>query len=552
MEKKLESPGKKKLAERKVKVVRKQRRAGKAGIIKLIPLLLAAMFVLTACGTAGGSDTPLANMKELKIGVQTLPNTLDANASVSNAGIQVYYNIYDTLIMRKPFSEKLEFVPGLAQEWKQIDELTWEIKLRSGVKFHDGSTMDAEDVAYSMNRVIKEEDPSYATTHSYLLSNFKSFEPVDDLTVRAYMFKPEPLFEHLLSDPNAGVTSKEYVEKVGIDEAALKPITTAAYKVTSFEPGKNVVLERFNDFWGEKAPFEKVTFTLIPEISSRITALKNKEVDFITNIPPDQEAVFQGSQNIRLVGDVFPMYHIYRFNMSNPIMDDANLRAALDYAIDREALAKSIWEGKAEAATAFQFEDYGEPLYIKDMQDIKYDPEKAKELIKASDYNGETIQIYNRSDYYTYADLAAQAVIDMWKQIGVKAELVEVDDLSTVPPADMELRTWSNPLYYDDPMGVIERHWAPVGEASNTGDFIPSQEYIKQFEIARYSMDIKERTNAIAELLKFFRAETPFIYLYKPYESLAMDSSIKYEIPNNLRAHTLSLRGGEITVQSGK
>ncbi|WP_368654181.1 ABC transporter substrate-binding protein [Ornithinibacillus sp. 4-3] len=504
----------------------------------------------TASGSETGSDTPLKNMEELKIGAQTLPSTLDANASVSNAGIQVYYNIYDTLIMREPHAEELEFIPGLAEEWEQTDDLTWELKLRADVKFHDGTTMTAEDVAYSLNRVINEEDPSYATSHAYLLANIEEAEVVDDLTVRLHTFKPEPLMEHLLSDPNAGISAKAYSEEVGLDKASLEPVTTGPYKVTSFEPDQSIVLERFEDYWGEEAPFEKVTFTLIPEISSRATALQNNEVDFVTSIPADQEQIFEGNDSLRLIGTTYPMYHIYRFNMSNPIVADPNVRAALDYAIDRQTIVDTIWEGKAEAATSFQFEDYGEPLYLSDVENIEFDLEKAKELIAASDYDGETIEIYNTTNYYTYADLAAQTVIEMWKEIGVNAQLVEVESLSSVPNEEKEIRTWSNPLYYIDPMGVIERHWSPVGESVNSGDFIPSDEYIEQFEIARYSADENERADALRKMQEFYREETPYIYLYKPYEAIAMKENINYEIPSKLRAHTLGLRAGEISVNS--
>ena len=89
-----------------------------------------------------------ATDKVLKVATATLPETLDANASVSNAGIQVYYNIYDTLIMRDTSADEPTFLPGLAVRWEQVDDLVWEFKLRENVKFHDGTTMDAEDVCY--------------------------------------------------------------------------------------------------------------------------------------------------------------------------------------------------------------------------------------------------------------------------------------------------------------------------------------------------------------------------------------------------------------------
>lgn len=484
----------------------------------------------------------------LKVAVQSLPATLDASAAVSNAGIQVYYNIYDTLIMRDTSSEEVSYLPGLAESWKQVEELVWEIKLRDDVVFHDGSALDAEDVCYSLNRVINEEDASYATTHSYLLANFEKFEAVDELTVRAYTYNEEPLFESLLSDPNVGISSKEYCESVGLEEASLAPVTTAPYKVVSFEPGQSVVLERFDDYWGEAAPFERIEITCIPEIISRITALQNGEVDFITNIPPDQESMLESNSNVNIVGEVLDMYHIYRLNMSHELTDDANLRAALDYAIDRQSLVDTIWLGKAEVATTYQFEEVGD-LYLEEREgEITYDLEKAKELLEASDYNGEVIQLYDTTDYYTYADLAAQAVIDMWSQIGVNAEYIEADDLSTFAKEDMTLRTWSNPLYYVDPMGVLDRHWIPGGEANLCGHFVTTDEYIEQYNIARYSTDTEERKEALEYIYDYFRSETPFIYLYKPYESVAFSNTINYEIPNNVRSYTLGFRAGEISI----
>lgn len=489
-----------------------------------------------------------ATDKVLKVATATLPETLDANASVSNAGIQVYYNIYDTLIMRDTSADEPTFLPGLAVSWEQVDDLVWEFKLRENVKFHDGTTLDAEDVCYSMNRVINQEKADYLTAYSYLLSNFEKFEAVDDLTVRAYTKNTEPLIENLLSDPNVGISSKEYCESVGLDESGLAPMTTAPYKVVSFDPGHSVVLERFDEYWGEAAPFARIEITCIPEIISRITALQNGEVDFITNIPPDQETMLAGNTNVNIIGGVLPMYHVYRLNMTNELMDDANLRAALDYAIDRDTLVNTIWLGKAEAATGYQFEQCGEYYLEGRENEIAYDLEKAKELIAASDYNGEVIQIYNQTDYYTYADLAAQAVMEMWKEIGVNAQLVEAESLSTFTNEEQTIRTWSNPLYYQDPMGVLERHWSPEGAQVNTGHFVATEEYTEQFKIARYSTDSEERKEALGNLFDYYRSETPFIYLYRPYESVAVSTTLNYKIPSNARAYTLGFRAGEISV----
>jgi len=511
----------------------------------LLAVLSVALLLSLMAYSSAQAQSRNKNVEHFRIAVQAMPETLDANATISNVGAQVFYNIYDTLVMRDTHADEVKFIPGLAESWELIDELIWEIKLRPNVKFHDGSIMTAEDVAYSMNRVINGEDPSYLTARGYLLSNFVKFEAIDDVVLHAHTIRPEPLFEHLMSDPNAGISKKAYVESVGIDAAALAPITTGPYRVTSFEPGQRVELERFDDFWGEKAPFHRVTYTLIPEIISRITALLNGEVDFITNIPPDMELMLGGNPEVKLVGGRLALYHIYRINMNNEVVSNADLRAALCYAIDRQALVDALWEGKAEVAISAQHSDYGEPLYIAEMCDMQYDIEKAKELLTKSGYNGEIIRVFNVAHYYLYIDLASLAMIDMWRAIGVNAEFIEVESFSAVP-ADAELRSWSNPLYYVDPMGFIERHWAPHSEPVINNVFVPTEEYNAQFEIARYSTDVNRRVEALKEMYRFYRENTPFIFLYKPYESNGMNVAVQYEIPKNVRAHTIGLRAGEI------
>lgn len=123
---------------------------------------------------------------------------------------------------------------------------------------------------------------------------------------------------------------------------------------------------------------------------------------------------------------------------------------------------------------------------------------------------------------------------------------MQVDSSSDADDKVMQIRTWSNPLYYNDPMGVIERHWAPTGEAAAIDHFVASDEYTKAFDVARYSLDQKERAEALTTIFDYYRAETPFIYLYKPYESLGMRANIDLVQSTNLRPYTLSFRAGDV------
>ena len=198
---------------------------------------------------------------ELRVGVQSFVTNVGAQSAESNAAAQVLYNIYDTLVMRQPDSGEQKIIPGLAESWEQQDDRTWIFHLRSGVQFHDGSILTAEDVAYSLNRVINQEDPLFSSVYAKFMYNFEPVEVVDDLTVKITTKQPDPLVLSLLSDPNTGITSKAYVESVGLEESILMPISTAPYQVTEFVPNEKLVLERFENYWGEQAPLEKITYT---------------------------------------------------------------------------------------------------------------------------------------------------------------------------------------------------------------------------------------------------------------------------------------------------
>lgn len=488
----------------------------------------------------------LKQIEHLRIGTNAFTAGLEATRT-SNADAQLQYNIYDTLILRDPFSEDLEFIPGLAESWKQVEPTIWEFKLRPNVKFHDGTTMDAEDVAFSLNRIFANEDPRFKNAYGRYFNTFDKVEIVDDHTVNIHVLRPDPLVEIFLSDLSGAITSKEYIEQVGADEADLMPVGTGPYKVVSFEPKKSAVLERFDEYWGEPAPIQKITYTLIPEVASRVTAISNDEIDMAIGIPTDQEAVLNSQDGIKLIDTAYPLYHVMVMNMGNAYMGShPKLRQALEMAIDREALNQALWNGKGTVPTSLQFSDYGD-MYMPDVQTIEYNVDKAKQLVEESGYDGTTIVIANRANYYVKIDLALQAIIEMWKEIGVNAELLQVPDVNAIPDEEVMIRTWSNPLYYPDPMGIIDASWSDKIWVSTRGLWQPQDSaWFSNFEIARFSTDVQERKDAIRKLNEIAKEEAGFSLLYAPHEYIAIKEGFEYKIPKNYRAYTISLRAGEI------
>ena len=488
-----------------------------------------------------------ATAAELRIALPTQIDNFDVQSQTGNDSAPMLHQVYDTLIERDLFANPVSFKPGLATSWTQLAPTSWELKLREGVQMHDGTIMDADDVAYSLNRVFHHEDPTFFSSWGRWFYNFTDVEVVDPLTVRIHTEKPEPLFEMLISSRQAGVTSKEHYEKLGFAEAALNPVGSGPYKVSEFVAKDKVVMERFDGFWGEAAPFDKLTFQRVSEVASRVTGLVNGEFDLITNIPPDQEAALK-VDGVETMGTVWPLYHVWVVNMSNGATADARVRKAMRYCTDSKALVGGLWGGKAAEATALQYQEFGTNYYDAAFRTEKYDPDEAKRLLAEAGYKGEPVVAQFTKSYYLYGDLAAQVIQQQWKACGINLELQQIEKYDY---AVANFRAWSNPLYYPDPMGVMDTHWSKSSWTHQEKLWEPqSPEWDATYETARFGTDAAERSAAYRKLLEIGDAESGWILLYQPYELYAMREGFSFRIPLNERPYVLPLRAGEVTASN--
>ncbi len=508
--------------------------------------------VLAAALMAGSAAT--AQAQELKVGVQNMAPWLDPGRDFSNVGSQFYVNTFEPLVGKDHTKAESVWQPGLATGWTIVSPTVMELKLREGVRFQNGDPVTAEDVAFSLERIIKATFPPYTVRQRDTLPNLAAVEIVDAWTVRVIAKKPEPLFETLMNTQQTMIVSKRYITglagKPGVladadyEAFSLKPMGSGPYRVAEFVPNQRLVWERFDGYWGAKAPFARVTVTRIPELSSRMTALKNGEVDLITNIPPDQLSVLEGDKALKVEGMVTPLFHVVIFNTQNPKMADARLRRALSLAIDRKTLNEALWQGKAVVPASHSYPQFG-PLYMPELNTFEYNPAEAKRLLKEAGYDGFTIRFDTAAAYYTNGLLAAQAIQEMWAAVGVKAEL-KVDDRWTGGDADMMARNWSNPMYFPDPTGSFGIMWAPTGNSATEGRFKPTAEYGAVWERFRYSTDLAARKQAYSELMTLIRNDPPVLPLYQPYESFAMRASIAWKpLPGHI-PYVLDFRAGRI------
>lgn len=390
------------------------------------------------------------------------------------------------------------------------------------------------------------------------LGNFTRAEAAADGKVRVYTAKPEPLFETLLSMQQTMIVPKAYlmgltghpeVDEVSDYEAfGLAPAGTGPYSVAEFVPGERLVWERHDGFWGDPAPFERVTVRRIPEMASRITALKSGEVDLITNIPPDQLSLFEGDPEVKAEGSVTPLFHVMIMNMNHPQMRDPRIRRALSLAIDRDLLDEALWLGKAVVPSTHTYPQFG-PLHMPELETFRHDPEEARRLLAEAGYDGTPIRYDVQSVYYTDGLLAAQAISEMWAAVGVTAE-INVTEQWTGNDPSMMARAWSNPLYFADPFGSFGVMWAPGGPSESEGRFNTDDAYAEIWERFRFGADIETRRTAYAELMDRIAQDPPFLVLYQPHESWGMRANVTWAPQPGHIPYVLDFRAGAIALAS--
>lgn len=381
-------------------------------------------------GTAMALVSASAFAEELNIGVRSGAESMDPHFSAIGVNVSAMKNVYETLTAR---DDNLQLIPGLAESWEVVDDVTWHFKLREGVKFHDGSALDAEDVVQSIARIREAAGPDGGlVTYVRRVADAKA---LDELTVEVTTDSPAatlPLdFARLFVIPSE-IAIDTPVSEFNSGAAA---IGTAPYKLVSWEAKGDMVLEPFADYWGEPAKWDKVTFTEISNDSARVAALLSDRVDLINYVPPadvaninaqDDTQVFDGSSVY-----IFMLFPDYRDETprvtakdgskldANPFQD-IRVRQAISYGLQRAAIADRVMEGLAKPAHQIITEGFFG--WSPELGELEYDIDKAKALLSEAGYpDGFKIDLHCTSDRLPMDGDVCAALGPMLGRIGIEA-----------------------------------------------------------------------------------------------------------------------------------
>jgi peptide/nickel transport system substrate-binding protein len=524
--------------------------------VSLVVLFLMAFVLTLFGGDQSEAEAGAASARTvLKVAVSNFAWRLDPAVKWSNNTAQMHINMHDGLVRLTPYEVPYRVEPAVAKSWKEISPTVTEFQIRKGVKFWDGTPVTAEDVAWSINRSLRVDHPRYKSYAGRWAYNFEKVEVMDPLTVRVHTKRPDPLALVMLAQTPASILSKKAYEAAKEPDRFFEhPLGCGPYRIAGYKKDQYLELERWDGYWGEKPPLEKLIYYNVPEVSSRITALLNGEVDFVVSIPPDQVVALEKRKGIKTLGITWDMFHVFALNATRKPLTDPRIRRAMNLSVDRGALNRAFWGGKGVIPTAHQYP--GRTGYDPNWKVFEYNPEKAKQLVKEAGYDGTPIELNFGASYYLYIDQASQAIAKMWEKVGlnVKLQYVESWGKRDIPEKYVMTRSWSNPMYFPDMLGGFDPHWSPTGWPIKDGlnpQLRPGGElrdrYTELYERARYGVDGKERLKAYHELVEMLEHEaTPWVILYQPREYFGMAKDIEWEAPSNYRPFTLPFRAGDI------
>ncbi|MFD2706398.1 glutathione ABC transporter substrate-binding protein [Salibacterium lacus] len=459
-------------------------------------------------GGSSSDDLVIARLSDAK--------GLDPQGSNDVPSSNVQTNIFETLVTQ---DENMEIQPNLATEWEQTSGTSWEFTLREGVTFHDGTEFNAEAVKATFDRIRDEE---IASPRAFLYEMVTEVNVIDDYTVEfvtEYPFSPLP--SHLAHN-GGGIISPQAIEE---DYAMMEegeepgtyldenPIGTGMFKLQEWDTGNELVLEKNEDYWGEAAGIDTVTFQVTPEDLTRVGELETGAADIIFPVSPSDTSRVENMQNASMYTQESLSLEYISFNTEKEPFDDKRVRQAISMAVNKEDIVQGILNGAATEAVA----PIGEQIFgfSDDVEGLPYDPEKAKELLAEAGYeDGFSTTLWTNDDRERQ-DIA-EVVQQQLQEIGVEVEIEVLEwgaylDSTAQGEHDMFILGWST-VTGDADYGLYPLfHSDNKGEAGNRA-FYENEEVDTLLEQARREGDQEERKALYEDVMEILVEDAPMIY----------------------------------------
>jgi len=371
---------------------------------RALVVLLAIVLLAPVLGEAGA---PKAG-GTLKYGLLRDPVGWEPHVNQGWTTYTLLNSIYETLIR---YSLKGDLEPGLAVRWEIPDPTTYILHLRKGVKFHSGNPFTAEDVKFSIARIL---DPKTAATRSREFSVVQEVAVVDPATVKITLKKFDAMFLELLASGEAVIVDKKWVEAGG--NFKQQASGTGPFKQGPFETGVRYTLVKNPDYWEKPYPYlDRIELATIAKDEVRVQALQTGSVDMIEYVPWQSIPGLEKDPTVKAyVG--YDTFNVVRLNPKRPPFDNPKVRQAFNYLIDRKEIIDLAWGGIGQPMDAALIPE-GHWAYP-NLHVWKYDPAKGKQLLAEAGVNPATTKIIFDSTTLTVHMDSAQIIVTQLQKAG--------------------------------------------------------------------------------------------------------------------------------------
>ncbi|MBO8142217.1 MAG: ABC transporter substrate-binding protein [Firmicutes bacterium] len=434
----------------------------------------------------------------------------------------------------------LQPAPDLAKSWEASpDGTVWTFYLRDDVVWHDGTPFTAEDVAFTFNEIVL--NPELGANGAQNFRMLERVEVVDPYTVRFHLSGPFAALPTYLAY-NAGILPKHIFE--GKDPWELSefnkgmPVGTGPFKVREYVSGSHVTLERFDDYFGEPAKLDFVTFKVLPDANTQVAQLLAGEIHVM--IIDNPLIVPRVGRNPRV--KVHPVeqvnYYYVAINHDRELFQDKRVKQALLMAIDREAIIESVLRGFGTPATG-PISPALEAYYHPDVRTYPYDPDAARQLLAEAGWqpgpdgilykNGQPLKFV--LDVARTKDLEPISALlqQYWRDIGVQVDMVHhewnayVGKIVVQRNYDATVNWWITPA---DPDVLPYYHSSAAHTGFNITNY-KNPELDAILERGRQTVDVEDRIQVYREFQEFVAEELPYIFLWYPQEIQARSAELQ-------------------------
>lgn len=463
-----------------------------------------------------------------------IPTTGDPGYDTGAWSLAAYMYIFDTLVV----FEDGEVKPSIATSWEAVDDTTWEFALRDDVTFQNGEPLNADAVKFTLDRIM---NPDEAVPWRGLMGPIESTEVVDDTTIRIQTSAPfGPLVQKLLV---AFIIPPGYYEEVGKEAFAQSPIGSGPFQWADFDPLTHLTVEAWPESWrweGREPSVSAVTWMKMPEASTRVAALAAGEVDVAEDIPAETISQIE-SLGIEVVSQPIAQTNVVnlRSTWDTPLADKL-VRQALNYAVDKQAIADSILQGHATLVDSQLVgpDSFG---YNPDMEPYPYDPDRARELLAEAGYPDGFEMTYHFSiGRYPKDKEVSEVVAAQLAEVGVQADLEYLENVvfsqmareGTIGP--MSIYGWQSMPAMDINQPI------PFFKCETPRQNFCDEELDRMIEDMEQTLDAEEREAKAREMAVYIAETAPVIFLWQFHTIYGIQPYVEGYVPTPAAAVDLT------------